>query len=93
MKITVINTYGFNSLKRTGKATVMLPFPNALSAMLIRSSAEDSVHIDLYASNAFSISLQGYLFSFLSFFLFLFLIRSFSNSFFLSFSSFFSFLF
>lgn len=82
MKITVINTYGFNSLKHTGKATVILPFWNAPSATLISSSAEVSVHVDLYASKAFSISLQGDLFV-LSLFL------SLSHSFFLSFSSFF----
>lgn len=66
-----MNTYGFNSLKRNGKATLILSFPNAPSATLIRSSAEDSVHVDLYASNAFSISLQDHLFFFLSFLLIL----------------------
>lgn len=58
-----MNTHGFNSLKRNGKATVILSFPNSPSATLIRSSAEDSVHVDLYA---FSVSLEDYIFSFLS---------------------------
>lgn len=41
--------------------------------MLVRSSAEDSVHIDLHTSNSLCISLQAYTYFFIfSFFLFFF---------------------
>lgn len=61
MKFTVTNTTVLISLKRTGKATVILPVPNAPCAVSVRSPAGDSAHVDLYALNAFGISAQGYL--------------------------------
>lgn len=55
-----MNTMVLISLKHTGKATVILPVPNAPRAMWVRSPAGDPAHIDLYALNAFGMSSQGY---------------------------------
>lgn len=55
-----MNTMVLISLKHTGKATVILPVPNAPRAMWVRSPAGDPAHTDLYALNAFGMSSQGY---------------------------------